>query len=366
MKNKGFTLIELLSVIVILSLLAILTSTAVTKLVKDSKDDLYQNQLLAIKEAAQTWSADNLSKLPSSGNCIYLTLGDLKDYGLLDSIIIDSRNNNEISDDLKIKISSTKSKYGTLVTDYEVDSQDVSGCSLAYIKPICEKVTQETATKYENKLVGNIPTGEYKAGDEYICNVDGVNKYHFFIISTDGDDVNLIMDTNIKSDGTLSEFNANYESGWGTGAYDGDVAWISNEDYKTAGGTNSIADNSKGPLTSLKYLKEGTSGWRNIPDFSYTLIDDVSDAKYEPIKVDNVKARMLNYTEANSLCGGSNCPIYLGINTVGYDGYWLSSSWSAIDGGVSSYIDTDAVCNPPTSDLFGVRPVIQLSKPYLS
>ena len=66
MKNKnGFTLVELLAVIVILSLLALLTSTAVTKLVKDSKEDLYQTQIELIKASAEAWGADNIYKLPS-------------------------------------------------------------------------------------------------------------------------------------------------------------------------------------------------------------------------------------------------------------------------------------------------------------
>ena len=92
MNKKGFTLVELLAVIVILALLALLTSTAVTKLVKDAKNDLSETQMTLIKSAADTWIADNINKLPSSGSCGYLTLEDLKYYGLLDNTILDHKN----------------------------------------------------------------------------------------------------------------------------------------------------------------------------------------------------------------------------------------------------------------------------------
>ena len=129
MNKRGFTLVELLAVIIILSLLALLTSTAVTKLVKDSKGDLNMTQVELIKSAAQTWGADNLTGLPAAGECSYLTLANLKDYGLLDSNLKDPNTNEKISDDLKIKILTTKNQNsGKLITTYEVNPESVDGC----------------------------------------------------------------------------------------------------------------------------------------------------------------------------------------------------------------------------------------------
>ena len=65
---------ELLAVIIILSLLALLANTSVTKVVKDSKVDLYNIQIENIKLAAESWGADNLYKLPNSGECKYLIM----------------------------------------------------------------------------------------------------------------------------------------------------------------------------------------------------------------------------------------------------------------------------------------------------
>lgn len=126
MNRKGFTLVELLAVIIILSLLALITSTSITKLVSDSKDDLSDVQIQLIKSAAQTWGADNLSQLPNVGECSYITLGDLKKYGIIDSKIINPKNNQEISDDLKIKISNDKNEYGKEKISYEVNASEAS------------------------------------------------------------------------------------------------------------------------------------------------------------------------------------------------------------------------------------------------
>lgn len=128
MKN-GFTLIELLAVIIILALLALLASTSVTKIVKDSREDLYQNQLISIKDTAEAWGADNLFKLPSAGECKYLTLSDLKESGLIDSDIKDPRTGELIPNDLKIKISTTLSSINKEITKYEVNPSDTTGCT---------------------------------------------------------------------------------------------------------------------------------------------------------------------------------------------------------------------------------------------
>ena len=198
MKTSGFTLVELLAVIVILSLLALLASTSVTKLIKGSKEDIYNIQLNSIKEAAETWGAENLLYLPNAGECKYLTVGVLKEYGLLDETLNDSRNHNPISDDLKIKITTTQGKYGTNITNYEVDSKNIEGCSKVK-PPVCVAVTSSNATYRKDdtsQTLGKIPTGEYLPGDEYVCNVDGTNSYHFYILETVGYNVSLIMASN--------------------------------------------------------------------------------------------------------------------------------------------------------------------------
>ncbi len=125
---RAFTLIELLAVIIILSLLALLVSTSVTKMLKDSKEDMSSIQVELIKSAAEMWGSANIDKIPKANECGYITLKDLKDFGVIDSKVIDSNTNNEIDDDLKIKITSNMTKKGVLSTEYEVNPEDTTNC----------------------------------------------------------------------------------------------------------------------------------------------------------------------------------------------------------------------------------------------
>ena len=127
MNKKGFTLVELLAVIVILSLLALLTGTAITKMVKDSKEELSDAQKNLIKAAAETWGAENLDKLPSANECKYITLQDLQRYGIIDSNVIDPETSEKIQD-LNIKITTTGNSNGLDNTEYEVGG-DTTGCT---------------------------------------------------------------------------------------------------------------------------------------------------------------------------------------------------------------------------------------------
>lgn len=128
MNKRGFTLIELLATLVILSALVLIASVSVTSIVKKSKKDLYDSQLVLIESAAKIWGASNLDKLPENNSCSYLILNDLKNQGLLNKSIVNSITKNEIPNDMKIKISSTINKYGLNDINYEADV-DVTGCN---------------------------------------------------------------------------------------------------------------------------------------------------------------------------------------------------------------------------------------------
>ena len=106
--NKGFTLIELLAVIIIISLIGLLSIIGVASILNKSKNDLYQEQIKMIEKAARDWGTENIDKLPDKDECIYLTLGNLKTYGLLGENVLDLRSNEKISDSTIIKIEYVK------------------------------------------------------------------------------------------------------------------------------------------------------------------------------------------------------------------------------------------------------------------
>ena len=93
-------------------------------------------------------------------------------------------------------------------------------------------------------------------GDEYLCEVkDGV-KYTFYILNTPetgATSVNLIMDSNIRADGTPVKDTT-------------DIALVGYKKY----GSNEI-----GPVTAINYLNNATSTWKNISNLNETY-DDAS------------------------------------------------------------------------------------------
>lgn len=127
MNKKGFTLIELLGSIVILSILVLITSKAITGIVKSGKTDIYDSQIKLIESAAKLYIDSNDITLPvaTSDNpsiINYILLSDLKESDMLDTEVINPKNNKEFTDDeLIIKLTITyDSKYNKSNVIYEV------------------------------------------------------------------------------------------------------------------------------------------------------------------------------------------------------------------------------------------------------
>lgn len=256
MKNKrGFTLTELLAIIVILSLLALITSVTVTKIFKDSKEELSKIQISSIKSSAEAWGVENKDRLPNVSECKYITIFDLKEYGIIDSDINDPKTNEKISDDLKIKITTKMSKKGKLIYSYEIGSKNIDGCNHVYNK-ICTPVTTSTVSKQsDGTLIGGM-SGDVLTGDEYICEVSPRVKYHFYVLSKEGNNVNLIMNQNLINN----------------------VAWISKEDYISSGGLESnystYGNSNRGPITIMNAIYDATKNWTNVPNINVNYTDE--------------------------------------------------------------------------------------------
>lgn len=362
MNKKGFTLVELLAVIIILSLLALLASTSVSKIVKDSKSDLYDTQIELIKSAAEAWGADNLYDLPDAGTCKTLTLKDLKQYGLIDPEIKDPRTNKLFSDNLMIKITGEENKYGLNNITYEVDSNDVSTCRAVY--PVCTLVKN-----------GDVEPAGISPGDKYQCKVkdnmeeEFENGYYFYVLSTESDGTtNLIMDRNINSDGTPTT-----------------KAILESEKDTNGGIYNLVAYNSLGdasdvgPVTVMSFLNNATSTWENIQNLDITYDDE--DENFTDFAL-NGKARLPYHSEVNNVgCldyENLSCPVWMVdyLYDAGHDfettyqenpidriyGYWTLSSaahssndaWYVLYGGFVNNASVDYVTE------YGARPVINL------
>ena len=109
--KKGFTLVELMGVIVLLSILIIIAVPAVTGVLKENKDKLYDSQIKTIETAAKNWASDeeNLPKLPSNGKCIIIYISTLKKGGYLDLDIKNPKTEKPFSDNFMVMISRASS-----------------------------------------------------------------------------------------------------------------------------------------------------------------------------------------------------------------------------------------------------------------
>ena len=63
-KKNGFTLVEILAVVVILAILSLIAIPVVSKIIQESKEKLYREQVDRILEAAEKYMQDNDQKLP--------------------------------------------------------------------------------------------------------------------------------------------------------------------------------------------------------------------------------------------------------------------------------------------------------------
>lgn len=365
--KKGFTLTELLMVIVLLGLLGLIVIPVVDKLIKDSKEDLYKTQINNIELAAKNWATSNIFQLPDSGY-VDRTICDLERTGFLEIDVKNPKTEELFYKDSYVRI--TKTDYG-----YDYDYIEGSGGS--YSCYICEAVTEETRTE------GNIPNGNYNLGDEYLCEVKPGTEYHFFVVSTEDENVNLIMDSNINSDGqAVNQVLSNK----------GLVAWINQEDCEATGCyglDNGWVTTNKGPVTALRYLNEATKDWSLISNLNETY-ETYLNVENGQLSINlNGKARMLRATDIGInldtypvaeeypwLITNLDTPKHERLNGVyGYwtlDPYYLHDVWSVEYNGhdtdepeelLINGIYTKKPVDGPSIDYYcGVRPVISVKK----
>ena len=96
MNKKGFTLIELLSVILVMALLVILSTYGIEAMKKSINNNMWENKVKAIEDAAERWAEDN-RYLFVSDTCVDVSIDTLIARSYLHTTEKDSSNNKIIT-----------------------------------------------------------------------------------------------------------------------------------------------------------------------------------------------------------------------------------------------------------------------------
>ena len=343
MKRKGFTLIELLAVIVVLAIIALIATPIVMNTIKNAK-----------KGAAERTADNYIKQVETAVAEERLNKNEVLEgeYQITSDGNLCRDKSASCSDDNKIKIemSGTKPTSGKIkITNGSVDqsssSMTVGDYTVSYNSA---KKTYEATEKGNTPQVevlctakttattGNVPSGNYSYGDEYTCELGDNDAKTFFVLETNGDNVSLIMDRNIDSNGK--------------GTTSGNtVAWC-----------KSGKDNSCAADGALEYLKNSTTSWTKLTESQITLPtgQQIATAGGDSAWTDS----NATYTTLSAWLYGN-----LNVNQSVPYGYWTSTSYAASSGG-AWVVDCDCILYnyDVDDDYHGVRPVITVSKSNLS
>lgn len=108
MKKNGFTLVELLAVIIILSVIALITTISVTSILANTEESLNDVQIAKIEEAAQIYYIKE--GVNSGVSCV--NLSDLIDLGYIQSDVVkDIEKRDDMNGSVDISESSNHTTY---------------------------------------------------------------------------------------------------------------------------------------------------------------------------------------------------------------------------------------------------------------
>ncbi len=378
MNKKGFTLVELIGVVVILGLIALIAFPALLNQINTSKNEVSESVRELVISSSKSYVEDDTQLAPKK-YCI--TLEELIDGGYLTEGIVSSERDK--LQNKRVMVTYYNNKY-----NYElVDSKD------CYICKGVKAVTVDDAT---------VPTGQYNTGDEYTCEVKKGTEYNFFVISSDENNVNLLMDSNVNYYGESVKLVDGKipDDMEGDSKKKGLVAFISEADYLAAGGLKDdfflegygTGNLEKGPITVLNYLNFATSFWTNIEnlnevyDYSvdkngYTIRNELQSLEVRL----NGKSRLMTGTELFSTGFPFVTKKWMTVNLnpisekEGIYGYWnlapygkydvwnVNSDGGDADGTITIYDEKQGSVSVEADDLSfdnycGVRPVITVSK----
>ena len=363
MKKKGFTLIELLAVIVVLAIIALIAIPIVMNAIEKSKKGAAErtadNYIDAVEIAAATSKLDGKDildgtyQIDEDGNLLVPSLPSGK-------LTVDMNGNKPSGGTISIKNNSVDQgksniKIGDYVVSYDKDNNKQTAEEL-YKGVLC---TKKDGVDLNNLVVGN----------EFTCELGDNDTKTFYVLETNGDNVSLIMNANIDSNGKAIMSSDATDKGL--------VAWITVDDWKKAGGVvtdamrndegpcqygNVCLTNEFGPLTAEATLKANTKTWTRLVSTQIVLPTGKQVA---------TAGGDTEWTEKNYTGTTLSTWLYDNLNGTtnavsGVYGYWTSTPYISDSYACFVYHDGFLGNNGvDDSSRYGIRPVIIISKSNL-
>ena len=245
--KRGFTLIELLAVIVILAIIALIAVPVVVNIINDSKKESINRSIELYLDHVQKMIAKEQMKDSTfnPSECEIKPEGKL----LCGTKEIQIEMKGQMPKSGKIKFSKGMVVEGVnLELDnlyYQVKDDNISEGTKEKVKSYSDYITKVSDADNDGKI---------SPGDEYTYEVmDNMTEpYTFYVLSVEGDKVNLIMNSNICNDGTPADKDHQCNYAWHAGT---------NYTYN-------------GPDTAMEGLYNATKNWTNVPDMNLDYSDE--------------------------------------------------------------------------------------------
>ena len=392
MKNKkGFTLIELLAVIVVLAIIALIATPIVMNTIKNAKKGAAERTADNYIKQVETAVAESRIDGTKVANGTYNIQPD-------GNLCPESGCGENDKDKITIDMSGTKPTSGKIkITNGSVDQSSSSMTVGSY-----EVAYNPTTKKYEATEKGNTSV-IYKNGEVVYFNVDDGTK------CSSSDYTETQSSTGVKS-GCMKFYAFNDDGG--------DTINLILDHNLSGGGSWSSGTNASGPSEVLKQLNDDTKSWAGTETPTNYTMDQTgqpTNAKYT-IDYSTYKARLITAHEIAQITGNTtwdektatnsfyfdsktdtasttckrgdtsgcsygwlydrttaDCTTYGCLNnaesaSAGYmSGYWTASSAAVYPPinvwVVNGYASVAKAAN--TESLYGIRPVIEVSKSKL-
>ena len=182
--KKGFTLVELLAVIALLALLALIALPVIDSMLDKQKEKIYVQNAETVKDAMKNWSNENTKLLPDESEEKSITLGTLKEEGLIEKNFKNPKTKKCYSNGNTFRIKNTNGVY-TYEVDDLIDGNDSECQNIEYTYysedgEFTASTTNTVSTHPENSIYLKAVAGSTSLEGIQVCMHDGYNELCFY------------------------------------------------------------------------------------------------------------------------------------------------------------------------------------------